>query len=738
MAIIHIHGTSIFFCIFPLIILVTSSNFESEALSKLKESFTNAASLDSWKPEIDPCAGWVGVLCENGLVSGLRLAKMGLSGKIDVDALTHLSALRSVVLKLNAFSGPIPDFYKLRALKGLYISDNQFSGEISSDYFSGMKGLKKVWLSGNNFSGRVPSSLARLSQLMELHLENNKFSGAIPSFEQQSLVSLNLSNNELEGEIPPSLSRFSVHAFAGNPRLCGGNSGRACEQVRAPSKMPEKDKRLAVVFWVVVAFAVLLSAIVCLICVMRRRRRNVANTRDDERVQQDINNPVVRDSSSRKKDVSSTRKGSGSGNHRVAGPSRKESRRGNDLTVINDEKGFFGMTDLLKAAAEVLGNGTLGSSYKASMESGLTVVVKKVRETNRLEKDEFELEMRRFGSLKHKNVLPPLAYFYRKEEKLIVHEYQQKGSLLLLLHGMNQYLRGIWIVRCAEQTIQIHRGVFVSELAKRDLCKLNSKILTYNTGFLTRLTSLGDRRISPDELNWPIRLKMIQGIVRGLDFLHTELSSLQLPHGDLKSSNVLLSEDYEPLLSDFGYCSFMDESQARHSQLAYKSPESILHNQISPKCDVYFLGIIILEILTRKFPSQYLHNEQGGTDLVQWIRSAIAEGREVELLDPDITSAPDFMEEMRRFLHIGAACTEDEPDKRLGLREVVSRVGGTSGSDQETRTFHVLPSLRDGYADSSNQHCDSRVVENHNARSMSSEESIDQQSGSKSFVFQVS
>ncbi|KAL8458735.1 hypothetical protein ACS0TY_036298 [Phlomoides rotata] len=682
MAIIHIHGTSIFFCIFPLIILVTSSNFESEALSKLKESFTNAASLDSWKPEIDPCAGWVGVLCENGLVSGLRLAKMGLSGKIDVDALTHLSALRSVVLKLNAFSGPIPDFYKLRALKGLYISDNQFSGEISSDYFSGMKGLKKVWLSGNNFSGRVPSSLARLSQLMELHLENNKFSGAIPSFEQQSLVSLNLSNNELEGEIPPSLSRFSVHAFAGNPRLCGGNSGRACEQVRAPSKMPEKDKRLAVVFWVVVAFAVLLSAIVCLICVMRRRRRNVANTRDDERVQQDINNPVVRDSSSRKKDVSSTRKGSGSGNHRVAGPSRKESRRGNDLTVINDEKGFFGMTDLLKAAAEVLGNGTLGSSYKASMESGLTVVVKKVRETNRLEKDEFELEMRRFGSLKHKNVLPPLAYFYRKEEKLIVHEYQQKGSLLLLLHG--------------------------------------------------------DRRISPDELNWPIRLKMIQGIVRGLDFLHTELSSLQLPHGDLKSSNVLLSEDYEPLLSDFGYCSFMDESQARHSQLAYKSPESILHNQISPKCDVYFLGIIILEILTRKFPSQYLHNEQGGTDLVQWIRSAIAEGREVELLDPDITSAPDFMEEMRRFLHIGAACTEDEPDKRLGLREVVSRVGGTSGSDQETRTFHVLPSLRDGYADSSNQHCDSRVVENHNARSMSSEESIDQQSGSKSFVFQVS
>lgn len=173
-----------------------------------------------------------------------------------------------------------------------------------------------------------------------------------------------------------------------------------------------------------------------------------------------------------------------------------------------------------------------------------------------------------------------------------------------------------------------------------------------------------------------------------------------------------MSEDYEPLLSDFGFCSFMNESQARQSQLAYKSPESILYSQVSPKCDVFFLGIIILEILTRKFPSQYLHNEQGGTDLVQWIRSAIDEGREVDLLDPDLTSTTDFVQEMKRFLHIGAACTEDEPDRRLTLGEALSRIHSVNASDQETTTLHV--------------------------HSMTREESIGQQSGHKSIVFQVS
>lgn len=104
--------------------------------------------------------------------------------------------------------------------------------------------------------------------------------------------------------------------------------------------------------------------------------------------------------------------------------------------MVNEEKGIFGMQDLMKAAAEVLGNGGMGSAYKAKMSNGVSVTVKRTRNMNRLGKEAFDAEIRRLAGLKHQNLLPPLAYHYRKEEKLLVYEYKPKRSLLLGLHGM--------------------------------------------------------------------------------------------------------------------------------------------------------------------------------------------------------------------------------------------------------------------------------------------------------------
>lgn len=103
--------------------------------------------------------------------------------------------------------------------------------------------------------------------------------------------------------------------------------------------------------------------------------------------------------------------------------------------MVNDDKGEFGLADLMKAAAEVLGNGPLGSSYKAMMSNGLTVVVKRIKEMNKIGKDGFDAEVKRLGRLRHKNILTLLAYHHRKEEKLFVYEYIPKGSLLYILHG---------------------------------------------------------------------------------------------------------------------------------------------------------------------------------------------------------------------------------------------------------------------------------------------------------------
>lgn len=92
----------------------------------------------------------------------------------------------------------------------------------------------------------------------------------------------------------------------------------------------------------------------------------------------------------------------------------------------------------MKATAQVLGNSGLGSSYKATMSNGFAVVVKRTKEMNSIGKDEFDVMAKRLGKLKHPNVLTPLAYHYRVEEKLFVYDYIANGSLLYLLHGMRK------------------------------------------------------------------------------------------------------------------------------------------------------------------------------------------------------------------------------------------------------------------------------------------------------------
>lgn len=220
----------------------------------------------------------------------------------------------------------------------------------------------------------------------------------------------------------------------------------------------------------------------------------------------------------------------------------------------------------------------------------------------------------------------------------------------------------------------------------------------------------GDRGITHAELNWAVRLKIVGGIAQGLGYLHQELTSYQVPHGDLQSNNILLTQDNEPLLSDYGYVSLINATHAPQSLMAFWSPEAQQCNHVSPKSDVYCLGILILEVVTGKFPSQYLNNGNGGTDVVQWVKSAVAEGREAEVLDPEIAAGSESTSgQMQRLLHIGDACAESNPDQRIDLREAIRRIKGiqTTSDDggvdgvgvPETRTTEVMPSLRDGHAD---------------------------------------
>ena len=166
----------------------------------------------------------------------------------------------------------------------------------------------------------------------------------------------------------------------------------------------------------------------------------------------------------------------------------------------------------------------------------------------------------------------------------------------------------------------------------------------------------------------------MKGIARGLGFLHSEFATYDLPHGNLKSSNILLSDTYEPLLSDYAFHPLINPNNATEAMFAYKSPEYAQRQEVSPKSDVYCLGIIILEILTGKFPSQYLSNGKGGTDVVQWVSSAVAEKREAELIDPEIANDANAVSRMVELLRIGADCTQSNPQQRPEMKEAIRRI----------------------------------------------------------------
>ncbi|GMI91735.1 pollen receptor like kinase 3 [Hibiscus trionum] len=588
----------------------TFSASDSEALLKLKKSLNNPSALDSWVPGSSPCNAthgpWRGLVCQGGVVTGLSLDGMGLSGTIDVKPLVKMPGLSTLSVDNNSFTDLFPGINRLGALKVLSLSKNQFSGEIPSGYFAKMGSLKKVRLSYNRFTGKIPVSLAHLPNLVGIHLQNNQFSGRIPSFYSTALNSLNVSNNQLEGEIPSSLSKFSASSFAGNPGLCGQPVGVLCSS----SSTPNKTSKNIIAAMVTLGVIILLLVIIIFAIQWRKKKQQVSDVPpsgiSNDEVKVPVSNSIQAKTEENIKSAGSELKVSSPGNASVA-----------ELVLVNDAKGVFGLADLLKASAEVLGNGPLGSSYMVRMASGVTVVVKRMRQMNALGSEALDAEVKNLGKLRHHNVLTPLAYHYRKEEKLLVYEYIPKGSLLYHLRG--------------------------------------------------------DGGKSGSELDWLTRVKIVRGIAEGLEYLHNEFASRDVPHGNLKLSNVLLGPDNRPLLSDYGFHPLLN-IDSLDRLFAYKAPEAKEKQTMSRKSDVYCLGIIILEMLTGEHPSQYVNDGNGGSDIVQWVASAFSEGRQAELLDTTIKGCRNSVGSMEKLLRVGALCTKTSPEQRLGIKEAIRMI----------------------------------------------------------------
>lgn len=183
------------------------------------------------------------------------------------------------------------------------------------------------------------------------------------------------------------------------------------------SKKPSFVSIFVVVVAVVVAMIVIGAVILML---NRRRERGPANSVENPPLKKGRVKDSADESQRSSRSISSIR-------------SRKDHMK---LCFVRDDRERFDLQELLKASAEILGSGCFSSSYKASLLNGPSIVVKRFKQMNNVGKEEFQEHMRRIGRLSHPNLLPLVAYYYRKEEKLLVTDYIQNGSLAVRLHGM--------------------------------------------------------------------------------------------------------------------------------------------------------------------------------------------------------------------------------------------------------------------------------------------------------------
>ncbi|KAM6557650.1 hypothetical protein CsatB_004669 [Cannabis sativa] len=614
-------GLSLISCCFFLLgflfLLGEADPFEDkQALLDFVNQLPHSRSLN-WNETSPVCDHWTGVLCNDDKtrVVAVRLPGVGFDGQIPPNTLSRLSGLQILSLRSNRLNGHFPsDFTNLKNLSFLYLQFNNFSGSLPLD-FSVWKNLTIINLSHNGFNGSIPNSLSNLTQLASLNLANNSLSGVIPNLNLPKLQQLNLSNNNLNGTLPKSLEKFPKSVFIGNNISFPSSTPPKISPVITPSLVPfskskSSGKKLGetALLGIIVAGGVLgLVAFAFLILVFFSRRKK---KRDEE---DGISGGKLNKGNMTPEKVIS-----------------RSQDANNRLVFFEGCNYAFDLEDLLRASAEVLGKGTFGTAYRAILEDAATIVVKRLKDVN-VGKREFEQQMELVGSIRHENVVELKAYYYSKEEKLMLYEYFTQGSLSAILHG------------------------------KR-----------------------GEDRVP---LDWDTRLRIAIGAARGIARIHAENGG-KLVHGNIKASNIFLNTRQYGCVSDAGLASIMSSLAPPISRAAgYRAPEVTDTRKASQSSDVYSFGVVLLEILTGKSP---IHTTAGDEiiHLVRWVHSVVREEWTDEVFDIELMRYPNIEEEMVEMLQIAMSCVVRMPDQRPKIGDVVKMVENVRRLDNESQT-HV-------------------------------------------------
>ncbi|XP_066392688.1 cysteine-rich receptor-like protein kinase 6 [Miscanthus floridulus] len=266
-----------------------------------------------------------------------------------------------------------------------------------------------------------------------------------------------------------------------------------------------------------------------------------------------------------------------------------------------------------------LGEGGFGAVYKGVLPDGEEIAVKRLSSSSSQGVEELKNELALVAKLRHRNLVRLISVCLEQQERLLVYEFVPNRSLDLIL-----------------------------------------------------LDTENEER---EQLDWGQRYKIINGIARGLQYLHED-SQLKVVHRDLKASNILLDENMNPKISDFGLARIFgrDQTQAVTSRVVgtygYMAPEYMMRGNYSVKSDAFSFGVMVLEIVTGR------KNSNDGCNLLTTVWEHWEAGTVAELVEPSMGMGGSFPEgDVLRCIHIGLLCVQADPAARPVMSSVVMMLG---------------------------------------------------------------